>query len=266
MNLLDDFAYELSDRGFVKIWSSVDLSRIDAARKMIDELAQAHGLLGDDEWRKPEHSSEKFSRFRRALDRLTASAEFPSILGHDLTMLLSGIVSEPLVPASDGPQALFALPGKTDWFVKAGPQPNGAIPFNQNKKHVLRTICFLDEITPEASPMLLAAGSHRPWRSVANVASSSGKETVIEQLCDQQIKRSRQQLLDELNDAYGEFNLEFCEVSGEPGEIYLIDARLTQVALRSEAQRMHTILTRPFCRKVADDAPHRREQVCEQER
>lgn len=246
--LTPDQLAEFDREGLLRITGLLSAERVRRAREYVLERLAAVGLWRDGAWR--------FGTSRQ--DNLKASRvisnKHPDIeaLLNEPTLLA---VVEALV---DGhgfdrvifkrPQVLFSAPTAGAWRVPTAWHVDGPR-LASGRRPGVQLFTFLDTVETRGGGTLAVAGSHRLFNEGRVIRAKELRRLLLREPFFRELYRhdDHASLMDRAG-AVGDITLRVVEMTGEPGDAYMIDLRLLHAAAPNAAARPRIMATHRFWR------------------
>ena len=252
--LTADQRAEFDRRGMLRLPGLLSVDRVRRARDYVLSRLERAGLWKGGEWRldgrpKPQwpDSGVKSSKVigNRHPD-LEALIDEPALLAV-VDLLLEGDAFDREL--FKRPQAMVTLPNADAWFVPTGwhaDPPRLA----SGRGPGVQMFAFLDGVEPRGGGTVVVAGSHR----LLNEGRVMLAAEMLQRFCREPFFRDlfaegpdRDRLLGRVG-AVGGVELEVVELTGSPGDAYLIDLRLLHSAAPNASDRPRLMATHRFWR------------------
>lgn len=237
---------DLTSRGVTKFEGLVLKPEARRARDLIHNIGAEHGLYTAAGWQRSDSRFGVDKTFRTALKALTHSDRFPNLITADVMQMAEDLLEKPVAPMSPGQQVLFTLPGTAAWSVPhdvwhvdlprlGTPRPPG-----------LQVFACLDDVEPQGGGTLVVAGSHR-LQNTSRVLSSKelkqrlGQEAYFRSLFD--ATRAPISRLEDTAATVDDVDLDVTELTGEIGDMYLMDLRTLHTPAPNASSTARLMLT-----------------------
>ena len=246
---------DFDHRGLLRLPGLLAADRVARARDYVLSRLERAGLWRDGEWRLDERprpqwpdsgvkSSKAIGNRHPAVEGLIAE---PALLAV-VDALLEGQAFDREIYKR--PQVMVTLPNIDAWTVPTGwhvDTPRLA----SGRRPGVQLFTFLDRVEPAGGGTLVVAGSH--W--LFNEGRVIHAEDLRRRLGQEDFFRvlfaddagDRAPLLDHTG-VVGDASLEVVELTGAPGDVYLIDLRLVHTAAPNAHERPRLMATHRFCR------------------
>lgn len=238
-----ELADQLSDRGLVKLDGFIAHEDIAKAREAVFTLAREHGLLADGVWDKSHSRFGLPKPFRAQLNSLHRMHTFPPLFADDLLALAGQLVGAKVAPIAPRHQILFTLPSQDEWVIPHDVWHLDLPRLGENKSPGLQAFTFLDDVGPQGGATLVVAGSHRLLNHAGHLPSKEVKQLLMREsyfrhLFDRERPASSQP--EDFVGQVGDVSLEVVELTGNAGDVYLMDLRMfhTPAPNSSDTARM----------------------------
>ncbi len=251
MEHFDDLERELNERGLIKLEGVVPIEEARKAFEMVLDLAKEHGIYSAGSWMQSPSRFGYPKPFRNALNTLNRAEEFPTLIGAQLTPMIERLIGQPATPLSPGQQILFSLPSEDAWLVPSDAWHIDLPKIGEKASPGLQAFTFLDDVEPKGGATLVIAGSHRLANNAADLSSKKlksqlQKEHYFKSLLDP--KRAPISNLAETKGSVHGVDLEIVELSGNVGDVYLMDLRLLHTPAPNCSDKARLMLTGRFPR------------------
>jgi ectoine hydroxylase-related dioxygenase (phytanoyl-CoA dioxygenase family) len=251
MENFDDLSKLLANRGLVKLEGIVPAQKARDACALVLDLAREHGVYSAGRWMK---STSRFGYpkpFRNALNALNRAMEFPNLIDDRLVLMIERLVGQPVTPLSPGQQILFSLPIEDDWSVPSDAWHIDLPKIGENASPGLQAFTFLDDVEVGGGATLVLAGSHLLFNNTADLSSSElkrhlRKEDYFRSFFDS--SRPPFTNLAETRNSVQGVELEVVELTGNIGDLYLMDLRMLHTAAPNCSDKARQMLTCRFPR------------------
>jgi ectoine hydroxylase-related dioxygenase (phytanoyl-CoA dioxygenase family) len=243
---------EYGARGVVRVDGLLSEAGVRAAREaLLFPLAQL-GFWRDGAWRldadrRPQWPSAglnatKLGRF----PELDVLIEEPALI-ESIAALDACAVAE---TARGHPQLLITLPNARTWFVPPNVWHLDFPRLASGQSPGVQLFAFLDTVEPRGGGTLVVAGSHRLLNTgrfirSRDVKRQMGREEFFRVLFSP--KEDRTGILGKTG-AVGDVPVEVVELTGEPGDAYLMDLRVLHTLAPNASKRPRIMITYRFVR------------------
>ncbi|MDJ0921288.1 MAG: phytanoyl-CoA dioxygenase family protein [Henriciella sp.] len=239
----------LTTWGVTKLRRFLPVADPKAARALIYEVASDLGVYAAGQWQNAKSRFDYPKPFRAALNALNHSPQFPNMIDDQLIQVVEALLGEPVTALAPGQQILFSLPGKDAWFVPGDLWHVDLPRFGGTRSPGLQMFTFLDGVEQRGGGTLVLAGSHRLKPSSRTLRSKQFKQELSKEpyfriLFD---KDNRSFVWPE--DAEGTIDgvdLRVIELTGEVGDVYLMDLRVLHTLSLNVSNRARIMLTCRF--------------------
>ncbi|GLQ21887.1 phytanoyl-CoA dioxygenase family protein [Algimonas porphyrae] len=243
---LQDNKNALDRRGLTRMDAFLPQSDVRLARELILGLASDHGLYSSSGWA---HSDSRFGvdkSFRDALKALNASDHFPDFISKTLLEIAAELVGETVTPLPPGQQILFSLPDSPTWSVPHNVWHVDVPRLGALGQPGLQMFTFLDDVEPRGGGTLVLAGSHRLLNTSRSLRSKDLKRALAKADYFRRLFDGGRPPITDLNETAGavaDVDLEVVELTGQAGDIYLMDLRTLHAPAPNAAKTARIMLT-----------------------
>ncbi len=249
---------EFDRRGVLRFAGLLSVDRIRRAREYVQDRLALLGLWRDGEWRLGDQPRPQWPKTGPKASK-TIGNKHPDV---------EALLDEPALLAAvdallDGhpfdrelfkrPQVLFSLPNTHIWTVPAGWHVD-APRLPSGRRPGVQLFTFLDTVEPRGGGTLIVAGSHRLFNDGRSIVAKElrrllRREDFFRELYSKAPVEPayRASLLDRTG-AVGDVALELVELTGAPGDAYLIDLRVLHAGAPNAADRPRMMATYRFVR------------------
>lgn len=251
-----------NERGLIKIDGLFGTETIRAARQSLQPALEKAGLWRNEAWHLPAEDRPIFPMPGMNAKTLGRPSEIDALMEDPaLKNALADLnISQTDTGFFGHPQILFTRPNSETWFVPAGAWHLDVPRLASNQRPGVQLFTFLDEVCPRGGGTLVAAGSHRLLNTGAFIRSRDVKRKLGQ---DRFFKRlfsddgDRKNLLSETGNVDG-FEIEITELTGAPGDAYLMDLRTLHTLAPNTAQHPRIMVTQRFVTAscVPELSPH----------
>lgn len=247
---------EFDRRGVLRLAGLLSPDRARLAREHVQRRLALLGLWRDDAWRLGDRPRPQWPdtglKTSKAIGNkhpdVEALLEEPALLAA-VDALLGGRPFDRAVFRR--PQVLFTLPNASPWTVPSGWHVD--IPrLASGRRPGLQLFTFLDIAEPGGGGTLVVAGSHRLLNErrlvrVKELRRLLCREAFFRDLYSEAVvsAEERARLLHQTG-AVGDVALELVELTGAPGDAYLVDLRVLHAAAPNAADRPRMMATYRF--------------------
>ena len=244
---LTDLLPAFRQSGLVRLQGLLPADRVQAARAAVLRPLQRLGLWRDDAWRldalpRPHwpDTGLKTSRVIGNRDPALAALVEDAALLAAVGALLEGRPYEPPGPARR-PQVLFTLPNAETWMVPAVGWHADSPRLASGQSAGVQMFAFLDPVGPGGGGPVAVAGSHRLLNHGRSIRPADFASLL----------RAEQFFADLLKGADGSANrgmvgdvpLSVVEMTGRPGDVWLMDLRVLHASAPNAARWPRVMLT-----------------------
>ncbi|MEL7488568.1 MAG: hypothetical protein AAGJ87_15290 [Pseudomonadota bacterium] len=228
MTAANDQRPEFEARGVIKVPGLISNADARGARDLICDLAAEHAVYSSTGWSRSESRFGIDKSFRAAMNALNHAADFPDLISKSIVDMAETLIGEPVSIMPPGQQILFTLPGAAAWFV-----PHDVWHVDMPRLGALgapgvQIFVILKDLEPKGGGTLVLAGSHRFLNTSRVIRSKKikqllGKEPYFRALFDG--GRAPVTDLNETVAAVDGVDLEVVELTGDAGDVYVMDLR-----------------------------------------
>jgi ectoine hydroxylase-related dioxygenase (phytanoyl-CoA dioxygenase family) len=249
---------EFDRRGVLRVAGLLSGDRVRRAREYVQDRLAPLGLWREGAWRLGDHPKPQWPDSGLKASKVIgnkhpdveALIDEPALLAA-VDVLLEGHAFDREI--FKRPQLLISLPNAdnwtapTDWHVDCPRLASGRRPGVQ-------LFTFLDTVEPRGGGTLVIAGSHRLFNEGRFILAKElgrllRREDFFRKLCSEGPggRHNRAHLLNHAG-AVGNVALEVVELTGAPGDAYLIDLRVVHAVAPNAADRTRMMATHRFWR------------------
>lgn len=249
MMALKDHRHELEARGITCIRGLIPPAAVKAARNMIYEIAQNHGLHTTGGWQRSETRFGVDKSFRAEINALNRSSSFPNLISESLIDVTTNLVGEPVTKMPPGSQILFSLPILASWSVPHDVWHVDVPRMGASGLPGLQVFTFLETVRPRGGGTLVVAGSHRLGNTSGVTRSKDLKRRLGRERYFRWLFDPRRKPIECLSDTVGKVDdveLNVVELSGQVGDVYFMDLRALHTPAPNASDTARIMLTCRF--------------------
>ncbi|MEM9938047.1 MAG: phytanoyl-CoA dioxygenase family protein [Pseudomonadota bacterium] len=246
MNQFDDLRAELEARGLTKLKNFVSPAAAVAAHDQILAIAKRQGVYTSKGWQRSQSRFNYPKPFRTALNALNHSSGFPNLISDDLMRMVRQLVGEPVTALSPGQQILFSLPVTKPWVVPSDVWHVDVPRLGTLGSPGVQMFTFLDEVQPKGGGTLVVSGSHRLLNTSRVLRSKELKRLLTNEPYFRALFDANRPPIEDLRDTVGsvdDIKLEVVELTGNVGDVYLMDLRVLHTLSPNTSDNARMMLT-----------------------
>ncbi|NVE95226.1 phytanoyl-CoA dioxygenase family protein [Altererythrobacter lutimaris] len=248
MENLHQIRSALRQKGIAKLEGLVAPEQAQIAHSMVLELAEEHSLYSAEGWVKAPGKFGVPKTFRKALNKLNRSNEFPELVGDRLTSIIEELIGARVTPLPPGQQLLFSLPSHEGWSIPSDVWHTDLPKFAERTTPGLQAFTFLDDVEPQGGATLVVEGSHRLLSEHSVLSSKQVKDHLRQEGFFARLFHSETPAMTDLAETagrVGEVELKVIELTGCVGDVYLMDLRLLHTPAPNSSNKARMM---PTCR------------------
>lgn len=246
---LDEIRSQLENAGIAKLEGFVEREDARSACAQIRALAEGHGLLADGRWITSQDRFAVPKAFRNALGRLQRDRQFPCLIGERVLDLIEKLVGARVALLPPGQQVLFSLPGKEAWSIPHDVWHTDMPRFAEAATPGLQAFTLLGDLEPGGGATLVVAGSHQLLNDAGALTSKEVKQRLRNEPFFEALFDPRRAPMTAVEEAAGHArgsDLRVVELTGNMGDVYLMDLRLLHTPAPNASQTARMMLTCRF--------------------
>lgn len=238
-------------KGLIHLEGFLSPDKVAAAQEFIFGLAEKEGI-----WRKGVWQLEQMPD-RPKFTKPMRKAELNTLMTPELLAVINILVDGQAVEDTSlmKPSLLFTPPQETEWTVPARAWHLDMARLPTAGLSGVQVFTFLDTVVPSGGGTLVVTGSHRLLNTTGKFIRSKDvkellkKEAYFHDLMSKDIP-NRDRFLTTPSQV-GDIALQVAEISGEPGDIFLMDIRLLHTGSPNTARIPRLMVTERFRLKSA---------------